>query len=155
MPSHQTFIVLTYVIAVLSILGSLNTIIAGIIGAQNLNSTEYRVSAIVNGLGALFFAGMLLLGLYKRRAELIRVYILYMKIHYAIIMVLCIVIDIAVIVMTSQKADMDNRGSAIAIVVVVALVVLAFITAFFLLFLWIIKGALKAVESLNSTRMLV
>ncbi|XP_055591764.1 uncharacterized protein LOC129743691 [Uranotaenia lowii] len=104
-------------------------------------------------MGALLFAGMLLFGLYKRRAELIRVYILYMKIHFGILVVLWTITGIiAIVALTISNENQVISFSSIVWLVVIIVVVLAFITAIFWLFLWILKGALKAVESLNALR---
>ncbi|XP_055587053.1 uncharacterized protein LOC129743097 isoform X1 [Uranotaenia lowii] len=159
MVSHQTFIVLAYIFCALGIIGALNTIATASIGSHHAgqNDGANRVSSVVNGLAALVFAGVLLFGLIKRRAEYIRAYILYMKIHFGILVVLIIILNVIVVIFAASAGGQDEHNKdaalgAIGIVLLITGIILLVITAFFFFFLWIVKGALRAVESENSNR---
>ncbi|XP_055591037.1 uncharacterized protein LOC129743097 isoform X2 [Uranotaenia lowii] len=157
MASKSTYNILGYIYTGLCLTGSLLLIINVSTAIEATGVSANRVSSVVNGLAALVFAGVLLFGLIKRRAEYIRAYILYMKIHFGILVVLIIILNVIVVIFAASAGGQDEHNKdaalgAIGIVLLITGIILLVITAFFFFFLWIVKGALRAVESENSNR---
>ncbi|XP_055587051.1 uncharacterized protein LOC129739596 [Uranotaenia lowii] len=147
MVSNKTFFSWAYVYCGLGFVGALRSVLLGLMDTHL--GIGYRVNLLVNGLTCCFFIGVLLAGVIQRRASFIRAYILYLKIHFTVGMILLVLFQIGLVLFASSYDDEKNKAEVQAVSFIVLCVmafVMALAIAFFFFALWILKGTLRAVE---------